>query len=149
MPVVAKKYRILTGPENTAIAGLSMGGAQTLRTGLGHLDTFHYVLGLSSAVGMGMGRGRGATPDATPAAAPPDPTAAYPALMADVQGSNRKLKLFWLSCGKEDSLFNGSKALADAMRAKGVNVTFKETDGGHWWMVWRWNLRDFAPLLFR
>ena len=99
MPLIQKKYRVLTGPDNTAIAGLSMGGGQSLRTGLAHLETFHYVVALSSAVGMG--GGRGAAPAA--GAAQADPTAAYPALMADVQGANKKLKLFAMYCGKQDT----------------------------------------------
>ncbi len=144
MPLIQRKYRVLTGPDNTAIAGLSMGGGQALRSGLGHLEAFHYVIGLSSAVGMGGGRG-GAN-----AANPPDPTAAYPALMADVQGANKKLKLFAMYCGKEDSLvIAGNKALSSALLAKGVKVKYTETDGAHWFIVWRRNLRDFAPLLFR
>ena len=147
MPLIAKKYRILTGPDNTAIAGLSMGGAQSLRTGLGHIEAFHYVIGLSSAVGIG--GGRGAAPAGAIAAAPPDPTAAYPALMADVAGANKKLKLFAIYCGTEDSLIAGNKALATALKAKGVNVKYTETPGAHWHIVWRRNLRDFAPLLFR
>lgn len=152
MPLMQKKYRILTGPDNTAIAGLSMGGAQSLRTGLAHLEIFHYVIGLSSAVAMG-GGGRGAAPAGGAApdpAAAPDPTAAYPALMTDVAGANRKLKLFALYCGKQDSLVsNGNKALSAALLAKGVKLQYTETEGGHWFIVWRQNLRDFAPLLFR
>jgi len=152
LPLIQKKYRVLTGPDNTAIAGLSMGGAQSLRTGLAHLETFHYVIGLSSAVAMG-GPGRGAAPasgTASAATAPPDPTAAYPALMADVPGANKKLKLFALYCGKQDGLVvNGNKALSAALVAKGVKLNYTETEGGHWFIVWRRNLRDFAPLLFR
>lgn len=151
MPIIQKRYRVLTGPDNTAISGLSMGGAQTLRSGLAHLEIFHYVIGLSSAVGMGGGRGAvPASGDAAAPAAPPDPTAAYPALMADVPGANKKLKLFAMYCGKQDSLvYAGNKALSSALIAKGVNLKYTETDGGHWFIVWRKNLRDFAPLLFR
>jgi enterochelin esterase-like enzyme len=151
MPLVQKKYRVLTGPDNTAIAGLSAGGGQTLRTGLAHLETFHYVIGLSSAVGLGGGRGAtpaGGTPPATVAA--PDPTAAYPALTADVPGANKKLKLFAMYCGKQDTLVvNGNRTLSAALLAKGVNLKYTETEGGHWFIVWRRNLRDFAPLLFQ
>jgi enterochelin esterase-like enzyme len=152
MPLIQKRYRVLTGPDNTAIAGLSMGGGQSLRTGLAHLDMFHYVIGLSSAVGIG-GAGRGAAPAgaaATATAPAPDPTAAYPALMADVPGANKKLKLFAMYCGKQDGLvYGGNKALSTALLAKDVKLMFTETEGGHWFIVWRRNLRDFAPLLFR
>jgi enterochelin esterase-like enzyme len=152
MPLIQMKYRVLTGPDNTAIAGLSMGGAQALRTGLAHLDTFHYVIGLSSAVGLG-GGGRGAAPasgTAPSTAAAPDPMAAYPALAADVPGANKKLKLFAMYCGKQDSLVvNGNRTLSSALLAKNVKLTYTETEGGHWFIVWRRNLREFAPLLFR
>lgn len=144
MPLIQKRYRVLTGPDNTAIAGLSMGGAQTLRTGLAHLDTFHYVVALSAAVGVGRARGGAA------AGAPPDLTAQYPALMADIPGANKKLKLFSMYCGADDSLvIAGNKALSSALLAKGVKLNYIETAGGHWFIVWRRNLRDFAPLLFR
>ncbi len=144
MPLIQKRYRILTGPDNTAIAGLSMGGAQTLRSGLAHVDAFHYIVALSAAVGMGGGRG------AAPAVAPPDPLAAYPALMADVAGANKKLKLFAMYNGSEDSVVrNGPKVVADALLARGVHVKYVETSGGHWFIVWRRNLRDFAPMLFK
>ncbi len=143
MPLIQKRYRVLTGPDNTAIAGLSMGGAQALRTGLAHLDTFHYVVALSAAVGVGGARGGAAT------GAPPDLTAQYPALMADIPGANKKLKLFSMYCGTDDSLvIAGNKALSSALLAKGVKLNYIETAGGHWFIVWRRNLRDFAPLLF-
>ena len=152
IPFVEKYYRVIANKDSRAIAGLSMGGAQSLRTGLAHLDTFHYVVGLSSAVGMG-GAGRGAAPAAAGAAttaSAPDPTAAYPALMADVPAANKKLKLFALYCGKQDGLvINGNKALSAALIAKGVKLKYTETEGGHWFIVWRRNLRDFAPLLFQ
>jgi enterochelin esterase-like enzyme len=132
------------GPDNTAIAGLSMGGAQALRSGLINLDTFHYVIGLGSAVGMQGGRGpSGAAPVAA------DPLAIFSSFLADVPGNNKKLKLLWMSVGKNDFLYNANKAVVEGFKAKGVNVMFRETEGAHWFIVWRRNLRDFAPLLFR
>jgi enterochelin esterase family protein len=92
----------------------------------------------------------GAGDAAASAAPPPDSTAPYPALMADVAGANKKLKLFAMYCGKQDSLvINGNKALVAALQAKGVQVKYTETEGGHWFIVWRQNLRDFAPMLFK
>jgi enterochelin esterase-like enzyme len=150
MPLIQKRYRVLTGPENTAIAGLSMGGAQTLRSGLAHVDTFHYVVALSPAVALGGGRGPAAAGAAGAPAAAPDPLAAYPALLADVPGANRKLKLFAIYNGDHDTVVNnGPKVVADALIAKGVKVKYAEIAGGHWFIVWRRNLRDFAPMLFR
>ena len=125
-------------------------GRRPCEPGLAHIDVFHYVVGLSSAVGVGGGR-RGAAPASDAAAAPPpDPTAAYPGLMANVAAANRTLKLFAMYCGTDDGLvYPGNKALSSALLAKGVNVKYTETTGGHWFIVWRRNLRDFAPLLFR
>jgi len=70
--------------------------------------------------------------------------------MADVAGANKKLKLFAMYNGSEDSVVrNGPKVVADALLAKGVQVKYTETGGGHWFIVWRRNLRDFAPMLFK
>ena len=70
--------------------------------------------------------------------------------MADVAGANKKLKLFAMYNGSEDSVVrNGPKVVADALLAKGVHVKYIETRGGHWFIVWRRNLRDFAPMLFK
>jgi len=66
-----------------------------------------------------------------------------------VPGANRKLKLFAIYCGTEDTLLGGNKTLAGALTAKGVRVKYIEIPGAHWHIVWRRNLRDFAPLLFR
>jgi enterochelin esterase family protein len=151
IPLIQKRYRVLIGPDHTAIVGLSAGGAQTLRTGLGHLDIFHYVASLSAGIGTGGRRGPSATDNGSTAdpGPRPDPTAAYPALMADVAGANRKLKLFAMYCGKQDSLLAGNKNLAEAFQAKGIKVAFTETEGAHWFIVWRRNLREIAPMLFR
>jgi enterochelin esterase-like enzyme len=70
--------------------------------------------------------------------------------MADVPGANKKIKLFAMYNGGQDTVVrDGPKVVANALAAKGVKVKYTETDGGHWFIVWRKNLRDFAPLLFR
>ncbi len=66
MPYVEKHYRVLTDRANTAIAGLSMGGMQTLEVAIPRLDRFAYIgvysSGLIGAFPNAGGRGRGAAP---------------------------------------------------------------------------------------
>ena len=86
LPAVEKMYRISGKPDERAIAGLSMGGGQTLQIGLTHLDMFHYIGAFSAAA-------RGQMEEQ------------YKELFADPAASNKKLKLFYIACGKTDSLF--------------------------------------------
>ena len=90
------KHRVSAKADDRAIAGLSMGGGQALRTGLAHLDTFHYIGAFSAAA-------RG------------NPEEAYKDFFADPAAANKKLKLFYIACGKTDGLFAGSQALGDAL----------------------------------
>lgn len=133
IPLVETRYRVSNKADDRAIAGLSMGGGQTLNSGLSNLDTFHWVVALSSAVGMGGG----------------DPAANFQQFLSDVPAANKKLKLLWISCGRQDFLIEGNRKLAEVFKEKGVKLTYRETEGGHWWIVWRRNLNEFAQLLFR
>ncbi len=133
IPLVETRYRVSNKADDRAIAGLSMGGGQTLNSGLSNLDTFHWVVALSSAVGMGGG----------------DPAANFQQFLSDVPAANKKLKLLWISCGSQDFLIEGNRKLAEVFKEKGVKLTYRETEGGHWWIVWRRNLNEFAQLLFR
>ena len=121
------------GPANAddrAIAGISMGGGQALRIGLAHLDTFHYIGAFSAAA-------RG------------NPEEAYRDFFADPAAVNKKLKLFYIACGKTDGLFAGSQALGDALEKHQIKHTFAPSEEGHVWRNWRDYLADFAPRLFR
>lgn len=129
MPYVEKKYRVLPGRDQRAIAGLSMGGGQTLHIGFGHLDLF-------SAIG------------AFSAAAPMDFETRFAAALADAPGTNRKLKSLWIACGRQDSLFERSEKLSQLLKSKGVRHTFVPTEGLHTYTEWRRYLGEFAPLLF-
>jgi enterochelin esterase family protein len=133
IPLVERRFRVYTDPDNRAIAGLSMGGGQALIIGLSHPELFHYVLGFSAAVGGQYG-------DAQPVL---DKAAAAPASF------NNRLKLLWVSVGRNDFLYNANRQFADALKSSGVNLTYRETEGAHVWSVWRHNLNDTAPLLFR
>jgi enterochelin esterase family protein len=128
MPQVEKEYRIDRRREMRAIAGLSMGGAESLITGLNNLDKFSYV-GSFSAGGLGE-----------------DYDVLFPKLD---QSANKQLKLLWIACGTEDGLIGTNRKFRDMLAAKYVRFTPIETPGMHTWMVWRRNLATIAPLLFQ
>jgi enterochelin esterase-like enzyme len=133
MPFAEKFYRISAKPADRAIAGLSMGGGQALSIGLNHLDIFHAVGAFSAGGGV---RADGME-------------AQYKDLLADPAATNRKLKLFYIACGKADSLFAGSQALHDTLAKHDIKHTFAPSEEGHVWRNWRNYLADFVPQLFR
>jgi enterochelin esterase family protein len=63
--------------------------------------------------------------------------------------ANQQLRLLWISCGTEDELIGINRRFRDWLKSKGIEHADIETPGGHTWMVWRRNLSNFAPLLFR
>jgi enterochelin esterase-like enzyme len=130
IPYVEKLYRVNSSADSRAIAGLSMGGGQALRIGLGNLDTFHYVGAFSAAA-------RG------------NPEEAFKDFFADPAADNKKLKLFYIACGKTDSLFPPSQALSDALEKHQIKHTFAPSEEGHVWRNWRNYLTSFAPQLFQ
>lgn len=128
MPKVENEYRVIKDRNSRAIAGLSMGGSESLLTGLNNLDKFAWV-GAFSAGGL------------------PEPLEKdFPSLDSK---ANQELKLLWIACGTEDRLITPNRNLREWLKSKGVNHTDIETLGMHTWMVWRRNLSDFVPLLFR
>jgi enterochelin esterase-like enzyme len=128
MPQVENEYRITKDRNSRAIAGLSMGGSESLLTGLNNLDKFSWV-GAFSSGGI-----------------PEDFQNDFPALDAK---ANQQLHLLWIACGTEDHLITINRNLREWLKTKGVKMTEIETPGMHTWMVWRRNLSEFAPLLFR
>ena len=146
LPQVEKTYRASADRAQHALAGLSMGGAQTLYIGLNHTDAFAYVAGLSSAlpeftVGVYPG------PHGEPGPVTADTFAkTFPHLDARL---NSQLKLLWVACGTEDALITVNRDLKNWLTAKGVHFGSIETPGAHTWMVWRRNLAALAPLLFQ
>jgi enterochelin esterase-like enzyme len=128
MPRVEGEYRITKDRSSRAIAGLSMGGSESLLTGLNDLDKFSWIGAFSS----------GGIPD--------DFQKDFPALDAK---ANQQLHLLWIACGTEDRLIKVNRDLREWLKTKGVKVTEIEMPGMHTWMVWRRNLAEFAPLLFR
>lgn len=129
IPAVESEYRVKPGKANRAIAGLSMGGAETLFVGLNNLDKFSYVGAFSS----------GGLRDSL--------DQSFPGF--DAAKANRELKLLWVSCGTDDGLIRFNRDLVTWLKGKGAHVQQVETPGRHAWMVWRRNLIGFSQELFR
>jgi enterochelin esterase family protein len=127
MPRVEGEYRVTKDRNARAIAGLSMGGSESLLTGLNHLDKFSWI-GAFSSGGI-----------------PEDFEKDFPSLDAK---ANQQLHVLWIACGTEDHLITVNRNLRGWLKTKSVNHADIETPGMHTWMVWRRNLAEFAQLLF-
>jgi enterochelin esterase family protein len=128
IPLVQARYRVSSDRTQRAIAGLSMGGGESLSIGLNHVDLFAYVAGFSAAV-------RPADFDKTYA-------------VVSRPKSMDALKLLWVGCGKDDSLMPANQAFTKFLTQHNVKFTFHESEGAHTWIVWRHYLNELAPLLF-
>jgi len=133
MPRVKREYPLSDKREDHAIAGLSMGGAETLLVGLNHADDFAWI-GSFSAGGIGT--------EHFPQLFPAITAETGPAIQA-------KLKLLWIACGTEDGLYQPNQKFIAWLKGNGIAPTAISTPGMHAWMVWRGNLSAFAPLLFQ
>ena len=129
LPQVEANYRVKKDRESRAIAGLSMGGAESLLTGLNHIDQFAWVGAFSSG---GLDNH--------------DFNDEFAGLGA---GPNKQLKLLWIACGTDDDLIKINRRFKSWLKDKSVQFTDIETPGMHTWMVWRRNLSTLAPLLFQ
>jgi enterochelin esterase-like enzyme len=148
MPAVEKSYRVLADRKNRAIAGLSMGGGQTLNLAIPHQDLFAYVGVFSSGLFGAFPRPR--TGDTTPAAT--DARLSWEEQhIAELDNTAWKkgLKLLWFSTGKDDFLVQTTRSTVDLLKKHGFNVVFEESTGAHTWLNWRSYLIQFAPQLFR
>ena len=152
MPYVEKHYRVLTDRPNTAIAGLSMGGLQTLEVAIPRLERFAYVGVYSSGLigAFPNAGGRGAAPAAAPTA-PAGPVEWEKMHAAKLDDANLKkgLRLLWFGTGKEDFLLSTTNATVDLFKRHGFSPVFVESPGAHTWINWRNYLSQFAPQLFR
>ncbi len=134
IPQVQSEYRVATKREDRAIAGLSMGGAESLLTGLNHINMFAWV-GSFSAGGLDQNLAKD-----------------FPALD---RVNAARLRLLWIACGTNDRyvsptpLITRNRELVAWLKSKNIPMTFVETPGMHEWPVWRDNLIHFAPLLFQ
>jgi len=128
IPRVESEYRVDKDRKMRAIAGLSMGGSETLLTGLNNLDKFAWIGAFSS----------GGIPD--------DFDKDFPGLDAK---ANQQIRLLWIACGTEDRLITVNRKFREWLKEKGIQHADIETPGMHTWMVWRRDLAEFAPQLFR
>jgi enterochelin esterase family protein len=128
LPQVEVAYRVSKDRQSRAVAGLSMGGAESLLTGLNTLDHFAWIGAFSSG-----------------------------GLIEDFQGdfprldssANKQIRLLWIACGTDDGLIDINRKFRDWLKSKGIQHTDIETPGAHTWMVWRRNLASFTSLLFQ
>lgn len=127
IPALQAKYLTLTDREHRALAGLSMGGGQTINFGLAHLDTFAWLGGFSTA------------PNTKPLAE----------LIPDPAAARKSLKLFYLSCGNKDGLINGSQGVHAFLKQNDIPHIWNVDDHGHDGATRGSNLYHFARKLFR
>ena len=134
IPLIDRTYRTRTKRTDRAMAGLSMGGGQTLQLTLGHLDQFAWIGAFSS-----------------PGRSPFDPNSAYDGAFRDAAAFNGKVRLLWLGAGTgEPRIHDPLKAMHEALGKAGIKSVFVESAGtAHEWQTWRRALKDFAPRLFR
>jgi len=109
------------------VAGLSMGGMESVSLGLKHPDVFAWVGGMSAAL----------------------PRSDYDTHFAGVDAKKANLRLLWIACGTDGRLITPNRAFVAWAREKGLPVAAVETPGAHTFVVWRENLLTLAPLLFR
>jgi enterochelin esterase-like enzyme len=139
-PYVEKNYRVMGDQANRAIAGLSMGGAQTLNVAFSHLEDYGHIGVFSSGIfGITGGPGGGA----------PN-TRWEDARKSTLDNADLKkgLRLVWFGCGKDDFLVQTSKATVEMLKGHKFDVVTRDSAGGHTWINWREYLNEFAPLLF-
>jgi enterochelin esterase-like enzyme len=127
IPFIESHYSVRAGRENRALAGLSMGGGQSLNIGLGNLDTFAWIGGFSSA----------------PNTSPPEQ------LVPDPETAKKQLKLLYLSCGNKDGLIRVSQGVHSYLKEKSVPHVWHVDEHGHDFQHWKKNLYNFAQLAFK
>jgi enterochelin esterase family protein len=131
MPMIERDFRVSRRPGDRAIAGLSMGGGQSINLALAKPELFRYVVLMSPAASGRVGQ-------------------YYGNVLSNPEALNRQFKLFWIGVGKDDTLTGpGDRDFAAALKAAGVTHTFVLSEGRHEWTVWRHYLNDVAPLLFK
>jgi enterochelin esterase-like enzyme len=128
IPRVEAEYLIIKDRNSRAVAGLSMGGAESLLTGLNTLNEFAWIGSFSAGAVL------------------TEFDKQFPALDSKV---NEKLHVLWVACGTDDGLIDIHRKFHTWLASKNIKHVDIETPGYHTWMVWRRNLAEFASLLFR
>ena len=135
IPFIEKNYRTETNAKNRALAGLSMGGLQTLYAGIKNTNMFSW-LGVFSSGWFGN----------RPELSNPQ----YDFMKANAAVINGNLKSLWVAMGgKEDIAYNNCKIMLSKFDEMNIKYQYSEYAGGHTWPVWRNNLYNFAQLLFK
>jgi enterochelin esterase-like enzyme len=127
IPFIESHYSVKAERESRALAGLSMGGGQSLNIGLANLDTFAWVGGFSSA------------PNTKPAAE----------LVPDPEKAKEKLKLLYISCGNKDGLIRISQGVHSYLKEKNVPHTWHVDEHAHDFQHWKKGLYNFSQLIFK
>jgi enterochelin esterase-like enzyme len=128
IPRVEAEYPLIKDRDSRAIAGLSMGGSESLLTGLNTLDKFGWI-GAFSFGGIAEEFDK-----------------EFPGLDSK---ATEQLHLLWIACGTDDRLIEMNRKLRAWLASKNIKHVDIETPGAHTWMVWRRNLTEFSSLLFR
>jgi enterochelin esterase family protein len=128
IPYVQKRYRVSKTQKDRAIAGLSMGGGQSLTIGLGNLELFGWIGAFSSAV-------------------PKSPK--LDDLISKAKAKKDKLNLLWIGCGNKDFLFQANQKFITRLNTDNIKHVAHITSGGHEWRLWRIYLNELVPLLFK
>jgi enterochelin esterase family protein len=128
MPMAEKTYHLSTDRKNRAIAGLSMGGAESLAIGLNNLDRFGWIGAFSAGIRDS------------------NYVAQYPALD---KKANDRLRLLWIGCGEQDGLVTPNKEFCAWLKTQDIHYTWVQTPGQHSFRVWRRYLAQFVPQLFK
>ena len=134
VPLVELRYRVVADREHRAIAGLSMGGGQSLAIGLSHPDMFSAIAGFSSAMQIADNPAWGGVD--------------MDEVLAKADAINEQVDFLWVGCGTEDTLFMVNRAFSERLTEQGVEHTFRVTLGGHTPEVWSRYLHEVAPQLF-
>ncbi|BCS34997.1 hypothetical protein TBR22_A42230 [Luteitalea sp. TBR-22] len=152
-PYIESHYRVKKGRANTAMAGLSMGGHQTLNAAIPNLEQFAYIgvysSGLIGAFPDLMPRPQGATAPAQRMGPTAEEWSATHAARLSDASLKKDLRLLWFATGKDDFLLGTTKATVALLEKHGFAVVYRETDGGHTWLNWRHYLTEFTPQLFQ
>jgi len=127
IPFIESKYSVKSDRESRALAGLSMGGGQSLNFGLANLDTFAWVGGFSSA------------PNTKPAAE----------LLPDAEKAKKQLKLLWISCGNKDGLIRISQGVHAYLKEREVPHIWHVDEHAHDFQHWKKALYNFSQLIFK
>jgi len=128
MPLVERQYRVRADRDHRAIAGLSMGGGESLQIGINHQERFAWIAGFSSFM--------------------PEAEKTIGGSIENPEQTNKRVKLLWIACGKDDFLIENNKALDALLTQRRIRHVFNVSEGKHQWPVWRGYLAELAPQLF-